>query len=150
MSNETLPIQRLRHLRKKFASYERSTTAGDLDSDKCLKHIPSGNSPQGVATNPADLVLNAKNSFTGVHSSDQTLHAIGNQVPVVPSIFSVTTITSEQHRQATLGGFERDLVLESVREAYRDLSYETSLDTESSEIEANFLDLELSSFLALG
>ncbi|KAL3502073.1 hypothetical protein ACH5RR_036522 [Cinchona calisaya] len=41
-----------------------------------------------------------------------------------------------------------DLVLELTLEAYKDLSCEISLDTESSEIEANFLDSELSSFLA--
>ncbi|KAL3516338.1 hypothetical protein ACH5RR_023240 [Cinchona calisaya] len=44
--------------------------------------------------------------------------------------------------------FEGDPMLESASEAYWDLSREISLDMESSEIEANFLDSELSSFLA--
>ncbi|KAL3522347.1 hypothetical protein ACH5RR_015181 [Cinchona calisaya] len=47
-----------------------------------------------------------------------------------------------------LGDFERDPVLESASEAYWDLSCKTPLDTKSSEIEANFLNSELSSFLA--
>ncbi|KAL3527952.1 hypothetical protein ACH5RR_012608 [Cinchona calisaya] len=48
------------------------------------------------------------------------------------------------------GDFKRDPVLKSASEAYGDLSCETSLDMKSSEIEANFLDLEPSFFLALG
>ncbi|KAL3510083.1 hypothetical protein ACH5RR_029484 [Cinchona calisaya] len=35
MSDETPLIQRSRHLTKKFASNERSTSTGDRDSEKC-------------------------------------------------------------------------------------------------------------------
>ncbi|KAL3512799.1 hypothetical protein ACH5RR_025516 [Cinchona calisaya] len=45
------------------------------------------------------------------------------------------------------GDFEGNPVLESTLEAYGDFSCETSLDTESSKLEANFLDSELSSSL---
>ncbi|KAL3524861.1 hypothetical protein ACH5RR_013233 [Cinchona calisaya] len=83
VSDEIPLIQRSRRLRKKFTSDKLSISAGDRDSSKCWKHTPCDWSPQDIANNPAKPVLNVKNLFTGIHSSNQTLDAIRKQVLLI-------------------------------------------------------------------
>ncbi|KAL3507517.1 hypothetical protein ACH5RR_032899 [Cinchona calisaya] len=89
---------------KKFASDERSTSAGDCDSGKCWKHMMSNRSPQGVATNPAERVLNAEKMFTAILSSNQTLDAIGDQIGSIHFIAEGATLDETKSSDNTISG----------------------------------------------
>ncbi|KAL3529912.1 hypothetical protein ACH5RR_009234 [Cinchona calisaya] len=118
MSDEIPLIQRSRHLKKKFTSDERSTSAGDHDSDKCWKHIPSDRSPRDVTNKLSELVLNTKNLFTGVHSSNQTLDAIGDQLGSIHFIAEGTTLDGPTSRTSSdntiLGPSQFELVVRNL------------------------------------
>ncbi|KAL3519106.1 hypothetical protein ACH5RR_021695 [Cinchona calisaya] len=92
-------------------------------------------------------------NFSTVQAMDANCSSTDDALLVIACIYSGEMYDALNNAESNFfcyftRDFEGDRVPESASEAYWDLSCEISLDIESSEIEANFMDSELSSFLA--
>ncbi|KAL3528151.1 hypothetical protein ACH5RR_012807 [Cinchona calisaya] len=92
MSDETLLIQRSRHIKKKFASDELSTSTGDHDRNKYWKHIPIDRRHKLDGPESSDNTISGPSQFELVacnlgKPSDLTpLSIVDKRLPAMPTI----------------------------------------------------------------